>query len=183
MITIRAKLYKTPWKLRWKYLFNWLISIRTLSKYSHIGLWFADDKGFFRSPWVQVADKRIKYYGTCYTSTMRGEANGTVRRPASEVLTHPENWDIIEFEVTDEQYTSLRMILDIEVDKNKGYSKWDILKFIFPIHFPDNKRWICSELVNEMLVYIGVLSGDGIVSPQGVVKKFKKLGLVPKSLV
>ena len=196
---IRILLYKTP-KFKLKYLVNWLISIRTLSKYSHCEVWEADEDGeFFKMHQgtqgnVECSDGpngtchatitlpiyEWSFLGTCYTSTMRGEANGTVKRDASKVLDHPEHWDYIEVEV--EAYQQMMLYMNNQVENNKGYSKWDILKFISPWHFADNKRNICSEFVNNALFFGLVIKGFGIVSPAKVYKKLKKLGYETKSL-
>ena len=94
MKKIRILLYKTPWKPKLKYLVNWLISLRTWSKWSHIEIWTPDERLLFIGQDHLMKTKN--FYGDCYTSTMRGEANGTVKRPASEVLKHPGNWDYSE---------------------------------------------------------------------------------------
>ena len=173
---IRILFYKTP-KFKWKYLINWLISIRTLSKYSHCEIWVAD-QDFFVNPY----SCGIQVVGTCYTSTMRGKDNGTVKRGASGVLDHPERWDYIEIPLTDAQYEALITWMDFEVANNAGYSRWDIMRFILPIHFNDTKRNICSEFVNNALCRISLVSGFGIVSPSKVCKKLKKLGHKTKEL-
>jgi hypothetical protein len=191
MAKIRVILYKTPKKWGFKYLVNHLISIRTWSKYSHIEIWTGDDdprnissdkfKSFIPrgNPQFAHSEPPLKQdiAGTCYTSTMRGEDNGTVSRPASEVLDHPKNWDYIPVTIKDElAYDRMISFLEWAVKENKGYSKWDILKFISPFHFPDNDRFICSEIVNDALVIAGILEGKGIVSPQKCVKKLAKVG-------
>jgi hypothetical protein len=113
---------------------------------------------------------------------MRGDDNGTRSADASLVLKHPERWDYMEIAVTDEQYELLRLIMAVDVEHNKGYAKWDILKFISPIHFPDNERNICSEAVNNWLVIIGILLEFGIVSPGKLYKKLIKAGYKVESL-
>lgn len=192
---IRILFYKTPWVLKLKYWVNWLISIRTVSKYSHCELWEADEQGRFMdyvctkegqytsfvsegcaTGTVTMPEYRLDIYGTCTTATMRGDANGTVSRDASTVLKHPENWDYVEIEVSEEQASSLRTWMQYQVDHNKGYSKWDILKFVVPVHFPDEIRNICSEFVNNGLAAIGFFKSFGIVSPGKVAKKLLAKG-------
>jgi hypothetical protein len=196
---IRILLYRTPWKLKLKYLVNWLISIRTWSKWSHIEAWTANEDGKFfemsqgtqgnvesngsldgQSFTITMPTYEWSFLGTCYTSTMRGEDNGTVKRDASEVLDHPENWDYIEVEV--EAYQQMMLYMNNQVGSNKGYGNWDILKFVSPIHFDDKGRNICSEFVNNALFFGLVLKGYGIVSPNAVAKKLLKLGYKVKSL-
>ena len=154
---MRIWLYKTQWKPRKKYFVTQLISIRTLSKYSHIE--------------IEDVDCHV-----CYTSTMRDEDNGTVVRDSGIVLRHPAHWDYIEFEISQMQYNVLIWWLDQKVAANKGYSRWDIMKFISPIHIQDVLRDICSEIVNNGCVVIMVIDGFGIPSPAKVAVKFVKKG-------
>lgn len=175
---IRVLFYVTP-KFKWKYWVNWLISIRTLSWYSHCEIWTPDENDRFT---MAGNNRPMDYWGTCWTSTMRGEDNGTVKRPANEVLDHPENWDYIEIELEDHKYDNLITLMQIEVEGNEGYSKWDLLKFISPIHFPDNDRNICSEFVDYMLFQVDIFRKYGIVSPGKVAKKLIRLGCKVGSL-
>jgi hypothetical protein len=182
---VRILLYRTPWKLKLKYWVNWLISIRTLSKWSHIEIWTPDENGEF-IPYVTMGDMGgyMQPVGTCYTSTMRGDHNGTVSRDASGVLDFPEHWDYIELELTKREYAFLMWMMNGAVEENNGYAMRDIWKFIIgDLHRPDNSRYICSEFVNDMLCSIGILKGWGIISPIAVAKKLLKLGCKVKSLV
>jgi len=183
---IRVLFYVTP-KFKWKYLVNWLITIWTWCRYSHCELWTpseaAHNKGdFVNQNRVTRCLEPCDYYGTCYSSTMRGDDNGTRSADASLVLKHPENWIYFEIPVTDEQYSLLTTEMTHDVIYNEGYSRWDLLKFISPIHFPDSKRNICSEAVNNWLVTIGILKGWGIVSPKKLYKKLRKIGYKSESL-
>jgi hypothetical protein len=178
MKKIRILFYVTP-RFKWKYKVNWLISLWTRSKYSHCELWVPNDVGFFdKGEW----DYMWQPLGLCYTSTMRGDHNGTVKRPASEVLDHPEHWEYVEVELADDQYELLTCIMNLAVGQNAGYATWDILKFLSPVHFSDNKRYICSEFCNDMLVWIEILKDWGIISPKKLHKKLTKLGYETKSL-
>lgn len=159
MKKVRVWLYKTQWQFKKKYMVSQAISIRTLSKYSHI----------------EIEDVET---GLCYTSTMRDEDNGTVVRDSAIVLRHIKHWHCIEIEVGEMQHKMLFWWLQQKVDANKGYSTRDILKFISPVHFPDNLRDICSELINNGCVIIGLIFGFGIVSPAKVAKKLVKQGHV-----
>ena len=91
-------------------------------------------------------------------------------------MRHIEHWDYIEIPLELKEYHVLIWWLKEKVRANKGYSKWDILKYISPIHFPDHLRDICSELVNNGLVIIRVVLGFGIVTPGKVAKKLVKRG-------
>ena len=176
MKKIRVAFYITP-KFKWKYIVNWLITIWTWCWYSHVELWKPNQDCF-----VNPYSCGLQIVGTTYSSTMRGDDNGTRSADASLVLKHPERWDYMEIAVTDEQYELLRLIMAVDVEHNKGYAKWDILKFISPIHFPDNERNICSEAVNNWLVIIGILLEFGIVSPGKLYKKLIKAGYKVESL-
>lgn len=137
----------------WTGLFNWFTP-----GYSHVEPWIEDETfGFITITHtpnfydVGPPDPEIEYIGTCYTSTMRGDDNGTVSRPASEVFTHPKRWEYIEFEVTDESFEQAKAWADERVKNNKGYSKRDLLRFAMPLwmlkglKIADESREICSE--------------------------------------
>ena len=180
---IRALFYVTP-KFKWKYIVNWLITIWTWCRFSHCELWTPVDfppipNQFENYDFIDEVDE---YLGTCYSSTLRGKSNGTRSADASLVLKHPANWIYFEIPVTDEQYALLVTVTEHDVKRNKGYAMWDILKFISPIHFPDNHRNICSEAVNNWLVVINILKGWGIVSPKKLYKKLIAAGYKPERL-
>ncbi len=137
----------------WTGLFNWFTP-----GYSHMSVWKQDETfGFmtithtprFRD--VGPPDPEIEYIGICYTSTMRGDDNGTVSRPASTVFTHPERWEYIEFEVTDESFEEAKAWADERVKQKWSYSKKDLLRFAMPLwmlkrlKIADPDREICSE--------------------------------------
>ncbi len=199
---IRILLYITP-KFKWKYIVNWLISVWTRSKYSHAEVWTAGKDGKFVSeltPYYPCLEHKCCLHhvthpcegcgrvagnpimGTCWTATMRGDANGTVKRPASEVLDKPERWVYFEIEMDDDEFGDMEHWMTVQVLVNKGYSKWDLLKFLSPIHFPDNERNICSEFVNNALYYAEIIEKKGIISPKKLHKKLIKLGYKQTSL-
>ena len=165
-------------------LWTWLISAknRKVGPYSHVEIWTPDFTGLFRRSGgtVYLADTRevcYKRVGKCWTSTMRGKDNGTVKRPAREVIQNPKRWDVCEVEVTGEQYTHLLSCMKIEVDSNIGYAKKDLLKFIVGVwHDPDESRNICSEFVNNMLYFTNVLTDHCIVSPRRLAYKLIQSG-------
>jgi hypothetical protein len=113
---------------------------------------------------------------------MRGEDNGTVKRPACEVLKNPGRWDYIEVEMEECYHTDMLWYMEMQVSINKGYSIRDILKFVSPIHFPDNKRNICSEFVNNALCVADIFSNAGIISPKAVYKRLITKGYTVKEL-
>ena len=132
----------------WTGLFNWFTP-----GYSHMSVWIESDFRDFKAYVLDYEHKAkfLSFTGTCYTSTMRGDDNGTVSRPASTVFTHPERWEYIEFEVTDESFEEAKAWADERVKNNKGYSKRDLLRFAMPLwmlkglKIADPDREICSE--------------------------------------
>jgi len=179
---LRVLFYKSKWgDGHW---IDNIISLWTRSEYSHVEMWLPDDMGFFfrvASQCVDLAD--TGHRGTCWTSTMRGDDNGTVSRDASGVIKDSKRWEYIEVEITGEDETNYLMnYMQRKVAHNKGYSKWDLMKFVSPVHFPDNDRQICSEFCNDALVLGGVVDGLGIVSPGQLFKKLTEKGYKKESL-
>lgn len=135
----------------WTGLFNWWTP-----GYSHWEGWKPGPSGnFINVDCVTSLDGIIVpipfFEGTCYTSTMRGKDNGTVKRPASGVFTNPERWDFVELEVTDNSMAEATEWADERVKENIGYGKKTILRFGMPLFLTkwlkldDPKREICSE--------------------------------------
>jgi hypothetical protein len=182
MKTIRALFYVTP-RFKWKYWVNWLISIRTMSKYSHCELWIPDGAFFFKTVSQVLNPDDAGFAGTTYSSTMRGKSNGTRKQDASLTLKHPEHWHYIEIPVGEVNYKYMISWMELQVKNNKGYAKWDILKFVSPIHFPDDERNICSEFCNNALWWAQKGLKHGIISPKALLKKLLKLGLKVRPLV
>ena len=87
---------------QWTRMFNGVF----VPLYSHVEVWWPDENGEFTYTHVNMKYRNpigdTVYLGETYTSTMRGDNNGTVIRPASDILKHPERWDYMEFEVDDE---------------------------------------------------------------------------------
>lgn len=167
----RVLFYKSKWgDGHW---IDNLISLWTRSKYSHVEIWLPNEIGKFRGNLGRI-------YGTCWTSTMRGEDNGTVMRDASGVIQNPERWDYIELDVIFVEQMMLYM--EGAVNNNMGYSKWDLLKFASLYHFDDKTRNICSEFCNNALFFAMILKKFGIVSPGKLHKILTKLGHETKEL-
>ena len=145
----------------WTGLFNWWTPA-----YSHWEGWIQDENGdfviptytpnFYRGP----SAEDFLNVGTCYTSTMRGDDNGTVSRPASTVFKYPKRWEFIEFDVTDESFEEAKAWADERVKNNKGYSMKDIRRFFMPLpvlkffKWDDPERDICSEFGEGMAVIL-----------------------------
>ena len=98
-------------------IWTWALNPFT-PRYSHMSVWLPRENGgqFEMLDFIYHATNR--FYGTCYTSTMRGDENGTVSRPASGVFTHSERWDYIEFEVTDESFEVAMAWADERISQN-----------------------------------------------------------------
>jgi len=102
--------------------------------------------------------------GRCYTSTMgqmrehgllknlfkRGD--GTICRPSSEVLTHPERWYYIDIYVSEEMYQVVEGWLKNEVANNAGYDVRCILSFLCGFRFHSSKKNICSEVLHRVTI-------------------------------
>ena len=86
-------------------------------------------------------------YGTCYTSTLRGEYDGACKRPASEVLKNPERWDYLEYECSDEDFDKMIAAMDYAVKHNKGYDIALILRFLAFVPVFNSRKYICTEFV------------------------------------
>ena len=94
-----------------------------------------------------------------FTSTMRGDNNGTVLRPASDVLKHPDRWYITEIEVPDDLYRIARNWAKIRVACNGGYDKKTIASFFWPwgrFGSADKEQAICSERCYQFLCECGI---------------------------
>ncbi len=180
---IRVLLHKPKrWDLLGQAIRIWtgLISAknRTVGPYDHAEVWTPDDIGLFKrsngTEYTGHSRKVIyKVVGTCWTSTMKDKAKGTVKRPASDVVHNPIRWDYIEIEfggddmIYPDDYDALMNYMEQAVRNNKGYGKWDFAKF-FGLGWliVDKKRNICSEFCNNALWNGGILEKHGVVSPR-----------------
>ena len=106
----------------WTGLFNWFTP-----PYSRMSVWIPRENGglFTSGTRLMPSDQWVirYFWGTCYTSTMRGDDNGTVSRPASTVFKYPKRWEYIEFEVTDESFEEAKAWADKRVAMKWSYSK------------------------------------------------------------
>ena len=142
-----------------------------LAGYSHAEVWVPSEDGCFGGVYMNGTVKA--FAGDCYTSTLGQIRNpnvpamsGTCKRPASQILRHPERWDIVKVLITQEQYNAMIEYLDYEVDWNQGYGKRDCLKFFGLGFLSSPHQNICSELVHNAGVTAEVLKGEfNIVSP------------------
>jgi len=149
----------------WTGLWNW-----KTPPYSHTEIWI---RGRFE-PFTDIHTE-----GDCYTSTMYKNANGVVRRPARDVLKHPDRWDYIEIEISNERYLMLCRFLAKAVRDNKGYDLLTLGKFFLPFakwRRSDPKKFICSEFVQYMLWLIGIFDKQALWSPRRLWKKLNDKG-------
>lgn len=109
--------------------------------------------------------------GDMWTSTMRDEYDGTVVRPAREVLKDKSRWDYATFSVVGSDYYRALEWAEYQVAHNLGYSKKGIGKF-FPVvryFINDPERNICSEFTHNfmMMAYVFGLGGEfKVISPR-----------------
>jgi len=163
----------------WTKLFNW----RT-KNYSHVEVWWANEKGNFEEPEVDDAyDPTGKwvFVGQCFTSTMRGKENGTVIRDASEVLKNPGRWDVAEIEIVSTfRIGRAKLYAELEAKENKGYDKLCIADFFNPF-----RRWIrlhakdkniCSEAGDKFLLWCGIFCKLTQPSPRRLSRKLIEKG-------
>ncbi len=156
--------------------------------YSHVELWVPGDvipHGIqFCNP-VRCTRKLepIDYYGTCYTSTMRGDAKGVVKRPASKVLKNPKRWDYCELGVEEEDYNRMIRPADNLIKHGKGYDFRAIASFFWFRRVHEDDKWICSELVYLLLIWCRVFKGEVLCpSPRRLSRWLTKRGYVIKPL-
>ena len=115
---------------------------------------------------------------------MRDGMKGTCLRPASEVLTHPERWDVgVIATITDGCYKRGMPWIKAEVDGNKGYDKLCIADFFNPLRrwLPLHDKWkqICSEAFQDGLWHLLAprFIFKYINSPRRIVRILKKRGV------
>ena len=151
-------------------------------RYSHVEIWLPTSRNEFSYD----SCEGIGYVGQCFTSTMRGDNNGTVIRSASQVLKHPERWDYMEIPVPDKNLLKGHAWARTQVKKNKGYNKKTIRDFFNP--FRKTKKPaidgdnICSVACQGFCWMAGLFSDWMIWSPIKLWWKLHKLGYKTKSL-
>ena len=132
---------------------TWLWNIGT-GPYGHAEVWLPDES-MFDCGLPHCADC---YFGTCYTSTLRDNYKGTCKRPASEVIKHPERWDYVEVEIEEKDYNRLVYWMDLEVENNKGYDMKASLSHLTPWRFHDIDKNNCSEFGHNAAI-IAMIKG------------------------
>ena len=134
---------------------------------SHTEVWWTDVGKLFAS-------------GECYTSTMRGKNNGTVIRPAHEVIQNPKRWLYFELCVPDDLYERAKLHARVAVENNCGYDRWTIASFFWFKRFGKSNQEICSEVAYSFLYDCGVFTTKGLCpSPRRLCQWLMNLGLKP----
>jgi len=134
---------------------------------SHTEVWWANADNFFAS-------------GECYTSTMRGENNGTVIRPTREVIQNSKRWLYFEMDVLDNLYEHAKLRARAAVVGNQGYDRWTIASFFWFKRFGKSNQEICSEVAYGFLYDCGVFTTKGLCpSPRRLCRWLMNLGLKP----
>ena len=146
---------------------------------SHCSEWEPDENGEFGGMidmgYADVVMCRA-FVGQCWTSTTRGDANGTVVRPASGVLDHPENWLFTEHSVLRTKFEYAKVWAQIRVDTNKGYSARDLSRYGMPLWLFDalglDDKWqeICCGHVETWEIDMVVLKKRLMRSPRRLCK-------------
>jgi hypothetical protein len=170
---IRVLFYKADWDghllddaiSSWTWPFN-----MGTGPYSHAEIWIPECGDRFQAPraLVEMDCAEDEYWGTCYTSTMRGDVKGVVKRPAAQVLKNPGRWDYIEIEIDEKRYENGINALDGEVFNNPGYDTWCIVSFICcPLRrWYKGPKWICSEICDWVLWIWNILDYYRCPSPR-----------------
>ncbi len=126
--------------------------------YGHAEVWTQGKVDGYPCFTVQhIGARNLAYVGTCYTSTLRDNYKGTCKRPASEVLKHPERWDYIEFDLPEDLYYATLAWMEIQVENNQGYDKKAIISFFWPKRFHNADKFICSEFCYRAAIEAGIL--------------------------
>jgi hypothetical protein len=146
--------------------------------YSHTEIWTPDEEGRFFS--------HGRYQGTCWTSTLRHDWSGVIKRPADGVLTHPGRWDYCELEL--DAWAADEMIgwMDMQCGLNRGYDIWTLTKFFLPFakwRRSSPRRFICSEFVQGALEEAGCFRRRRLWSPRRLSGRLAKMGHRTKMLV
>ncbi len=159
---------------------TWLPNLNT-EKVSHCEVWEPNSKGIFSdynnpNPNLLQVVPFPYHHGQCWTSTTRGKANGTVVRPAYQVLTHPERWYYTEHEVKWKDFSWAQAGAQMRVDNNKGYAWSELLRYVMPFWlfkrtlFYDPSREKCSPHVEQWQFDMGVLPDIRLRSPRRLCK-------------
>jgi len=135
--------------------------------YSHVEVWFPDyppkgngcDENMWTYPKFLDAGEDgygrfgEQFMGECFSSTTRGDAEGTRFIPANKLLKHPERWDYIECECD-----KVQEVYDwCKTQTKKKYDYWGLFGFLSPFNIQDKKKWYCSEVAARIIWKLNIL--------------------------
>ncbi len=169
---------------------TWPANIGT-GPYGHAEVWTPGRDGkFYKQALDYLETSGRKYYisgphGTCYTSTLRDNYKGTCKRPASEILKHPERWDYAEVDIPEDLYYATLAWMEIQVENNKGYDKKAIMSFFWPKRFHNADKFICSEFCYRAAIEAGILpfgAPNAVPSPRRLARMLTEAGHEIKKL-
>jgi len=150
---------KDSWVGRGIVIWTWILALVRFDfknlkfNFSHVEVWFPDKNypnyydGFGGlDVWSTMVHggRRYLWYGQCFSSTTRGDAEGVRFAPATQVLHHPERWMYQEYEVDDEIVKVAGPVMRFIT----GY-KYDfagLFGFFLPWNPEKPDRYYCSEL-------------------------------------
>jgi len=162
----------------WTMLFNW-----GTKNYSHCEIWMTLVDGRFEQVNNKPSEMLARQWlGQCFTATMRDDIDGTVIRPAADILKHPKRWDYCQGKADDELYEKAVRWAKEKVQRNKGYGKKTILRFFMPIwlfralRLEEKDREICSENAEEFLLIVKWICKKMFRSPRRLSRKLIKKG-------
>ena len=119
--------------------------------YSHVEVWF---------PFLANGENGDEFgsfeHGILWSSSTRGRKLPGVRcGTPSEILKHPERWDILEFDGLDE--AELRKAsLWCHSQSHKSYDFAGILGFFVPWNTQNKNKWYCSEFCAKVARLLGL---------------------------
>jgi hypothetical protein len=161
----------------WTGIFNW-----GTGPYSHVELQVPDENGLFEDYLTECSD--ASYHGDCYTSTMRGDAKGVCKRPASEILKNPKRWDYCEIEIPDSLFEGGINYIMARIGQKIKYAFRTIASFFLPVRIHSKLEDICSELIYDVLVIWHIFKKKNkCPSPRRLSRWLTKRGYVIKPLV
>lgn len=152
--------------------------------------WEPDKDGDFRGGISR------SFYGQCWTSTTRGNDNGTCVRPAISVLRNEERWLYTEKEVERSRFEYARGRAQRRVDDNLGYAWRNLPRYGMPLwlfrflRMEDKLRETCSQHGEHWGIDMGLLDSDKIRSPRrlwhdSIVAEYERSGelLITRRLI
>ena len=152
---------------RWKY---W---------YSHVEVWFPDEDAGFEKCYDGI--DLLRPAGECFSSTTRGDAEGTRFIPANELLKHPERWDYIECECPRPEFMETVRVW-CQAQEGKPYDFKGLFGFFWPWNIDNKNKWYCSELCAYTACLLRLLPLYERISPRRLAAKLAKKYHEPKRL-